>query len=305
MHHSNRRAFLQTSAGLIVLAIAGGSFDIKKKMPLLSFSTLGCPDWPFQQIIDFAVANNFKGIEVRGIKRELELTKCKEFNSVENIAATNKLMAEKGLQFVDLGSSAAMHHSEPAERQKNLDEAKRFIDLAQQLKCSYIRVFPNNLPKDKDRNATIELIIQGLIELGNYAGGKNVKVLLESHDELVYTADLQHIMQSAGNSNIGLVWDIVNMWSVTKEPPAKVYGTLKKYIYHTHIKDATIVDGKKQYTLLGNGQMPIFEAIDILYKDGYKGYYSFEWEKLWHPEIGEPEIAIAHYSKVMREHFQR
>ena len=158
MHPINRKQFLQTSAGLLIMAIAGSAFDLKRKMPLLSFSTLGCPDWPFQQIIDFAAANNFKGIEIRGIQRELELTKCKEFNSAENIAATNKLMAEKGLQFVDLGSSAAMHHNDPAERQKNLDEAKRFIDLAQQIKCPYIRVFPNNLPKDKDRNATIDLL---------------------------------------------------------------------------------------------------------------------------------------------------
>ena len=304
MHHSNRKDFLQTSAVLLAMAITGSSFDFKKKMPLLSFSTLGCPDWTFQQIVDFAVENKFNGIEVRGIQRELELTKCKEFNSVANILATNNLMAEKGLQFVDLGSSAAMHHSETAERQKNLDEAKRFIDLAQQLKCPNIRVFPNNLPKDKDRNATIDLIIQGLVELGNYAKGSDVRVLLESHGELVYAADLQKIMQSAGNNNVGMVWDIVNMWSVTKEPPADVYATLKKYIYHTHIKDARIVDGKDQYTLMGKGETPIFEAIDILYSGGYNGYYSFEWEKLWHPEIDAPEIAIANYSKVMQEHFQ-
>ena len=303
MHPINRKQFLQTSAGLLIMAIAGSAFDLKRKMPLLSFSTLGCPDWPFQQIIDFAAANNFKGIEIRGIQRELELTKCKEFNSAENIAATNKLMAEKGLQFVDLGSSAAMHHSDPAERQKNLDEAKRFIDLAQQIKCPCIRVFPNNLPKDKDRNATIDFIILGLVELGNYANGKGVKVLLESHGELVYTADLQHIMQSASNNNVGMVWDIVNMWSVTKEPPAQVHAALKKYIYHTHIKDLKVIDGKEHYTFLGTGETPIFEAIDILYNGGYKGYYSFEWEKLWHPEIEDPEKAIAHYAKVMKEHF--
>lgn len=304
MHPVNRKQFLQTTAGLLTMAIAGSSFDLKRKMPLLSFSTLGCPDWSFQQIIDFAAANNFKGIEIRGIQRELELTKSKEFNSAENIAATNKLMAEKGLQFVDLGSSAAMHHSDPVERQKNLDEAKRFIDLAQQIKCPYIRVFPNNLPKDKDRNATIDLIIQGLVELGNYANGKGVKVLLESHGELVYTTDLQHIMQSASNNNVGMVWDIVNMWSVTKEQPAQVYAALKKYIYHTHIKDLKMIDGKEHYTFLGTGETPIFEAIDILYNGRYKGYYSFEWEKLWHPEIDAPEVAIAHYSNVMKEHFK-
>jgi hypothetical protein len=51
------------------------------------------------------------------------------------------------------------------------------------------------------------------------------------------------------------------------------------------------------------GEVPIFEAIDLLAKGGYKGYYSFEWEKLWHPELEAPELAIADYAKVMAEHF--
>jgi hypothetical protein len=38
---------------------------------------------------------------------------------------------------------------------------------------------------------------------------------------------------------------------------------------------------------------------------GYKGYYSFEWEKLWHPEIADPEIALADYSKVMKAYFKK
>ena len=56
---------------------------------------------------------------------------------------------------------------------------------------------------------------------------------------------------------------------------------------------------------MGKGEVPIFQAIDILYKGGYKGYYSFEWEKLWHPEIDEPEIALADYPKTMKQHFKK
>jgi sugar phosphate isomerase/epimerase len=104
---------------------------------------------------------------------------------------------------------------------------------------------------------------------------------------------------------VGLVWDIVNMWSVTKEAPSAVYGVLKKFIRHTHIKDLNLVNGKEQYTLLGKGESPIFEGVDTLRKDGYKGYYSFEWEKLWHPELPEPEIALAAYPKTMKEHFKK
>jgi sugar phosphate isomerase/epimerase len=206
---------------------------------------------------------------------------------------------------VNLGASSAMHHSDAAERQKNMDEAKRFIDLASELQCPYIRVFPNSFPKDEDRNATIDRITKGLLELGDYAKNTNVTILMESHGEVVWSKDLERITTGAAHPHVGLVWDIVNMWSVTKEAPSAVYGVLKKFIRHTHIKDLNLANGKEQYTLLGKGESPIFEGIDTLRKDGYKGYYSFEWEKLWHPELPEPEIALATYPKTMKEHFKK
>ena len=304
MSHSTRREFIQTSAVLLATIVTGTSFDIKKHKPLLSFSTLGCPDWTFQQIVDFALQHGYKGIEIRGIRRQLDLTKCNEFDNPQNRSATVALMKEKGLQFVGLGSSATLHFAEGLEREKNLEEARRFIDLAQQINCPYIRVFPNNFPKDQDRDATIDLIIKGLLELGDYAKGSNVSVLMETHGDLVKLEDLEVIMRSAGHTHVGLVWDVSNMWTVTKEPIVEVYKKLKKYIRHIHVKDAKLADGKLQYKLLGQGEVPVFEAINALSKGGYKGYYSFEWEKLWHPEIEDPEIALAHYPKAMKQHFK-
>jgi sugar phosphate isomerase/epimerase len=304
MKYSSRKEFLQTSAVLLATALTGTSFDIKKNKPLLAFSTLGCPDWTIQQIADFAMQHGYKGIEVRGLQREMDLTKANAFSNAENIEATGKLMKEKGLQFVNLGSSATLHFPDGAEREKHLDEGRRFIDLAQRINCPYVRVFPNNFPKDQDRTETMDLIVKGLLTLGDYAKEKKVSVLMETHGDLVKSEDLEKIMQSAMHTNVGLVWDASNMWTVTKEPPGEVYQKLKKYIRHTHIKDAKLVDGKPQYTLLGQGEVPIFEAINALSKGGYKGYYSFEWEKLWHPEIAEPEIALADYPKVMKQHFK-
>ena len=295
---------MKTTAGFLAVAATSGSvFDFKKEKLKLSFSTLGCPDWEFEKITRFAGANGYTGLEIRGIQRQMDLTKCKEFGD-ENISASLRLMKDAGLAFVNLGSSAEMHHSDEAERRKQMEEAKRFIDLAQKLNCPYIRVFPNKLPKE-NREGTIDLIVKGLAEAGDHANGTNVTVLMETHGEVVESAVLKQIMEATNHPKVGLVWDVTNMWTVTKEPPAQVYDALKKYIHHTHIKDATLSDKGPQYKLMGKGEVPIFEAIDILDKDGYKGYYSFEWEKLWHPEIDEPEVALADYPKAMMQHFRK
>ncbi len=266
------------------------------KKPLLSFSTLGCPAWSFDKIIQCAVDNGYQGLEIRGILGELNLPKIPMF-SPENLASTRRQVADAGLKIINLGSSANMHFIEANKRKTNLEEAKKFIELAQGLNCPFIRVFPNDLPKDQDEAKTIDAMIQSLRELGDFSQGSGVRVLLESHGKVIQSDMLLHIMQSVNHPQVGLVWDFFNMWSITKEAPATVYKSLQKYILHTHIKDANLQESGEEYTLIGQGNAPLKEALHALKKGGYEGYYSFEWEKLWHPEIQDPSIAIPHYAK--------
>ncbi len=300
-----RRNFLKVSGGMMLIPAAGGTTVLKAAVPRLSFSTLGCPDWSFDKIIEFGSKHGYQGIEIRGIQRELDLTKSPAFNSPAAIAESRKKANDHSLKFVGLGSSAALHHKETAERKKALDEAKRFIELAHALGCGSVRVFPNNLPAGVPKEETLQLISAGLTELGAVAKGSGVKVLMETHGDLIYAQDIAKVMTAAGNQdNIGLVWDISNMWSVTKESPTMVYGLIKKWILHIHLKDLKNVNGKDQYTLFGDGEVPAFEAIDLLAKNRYPGFYSFEWEKMWHPEIAEPEIALADFPEKMKAHFK-
>ena len=54
MNPYSRRQFLQTSSVFVAGTLVAPSFSLKKDKPLLSFSTLGCPDWSFDQIVNFA-----------------------------------------------------------------------------------------------------------------------------------------------------------------------------------------------------------------------------------------------------------
>ena len=303
MQNITRKDFIKTSAGLMGAAFMPLPIDFTKRKPLLSFSTLGCPDWTYDTIINFAAANGYAGVEIRCLQRELDLTKCKEFNSDQHIQASLQAAKNKGIKIIALGSSANLHHQPGEERTKNLDEAKKFIDLAKKLHCSYVRVFPNNLPTEVDRDVSIGLIADGLNELGNYAKGSNVYVLMETHGDVVWIEDIKKVMQKVHATNTGLVWDIHNMWSVTKESPINTYKALKKYIRHVHVKDSKNENGVEKYMVPGKGDSPVLTGIDMLHRGGYKGYYSLEWEKMWHAELEEPEIIFPEYAKVMNAVF--
>ncbi len=299
----NRRTFLNTTAKATALAFSARFPAPALTKPLLSFSTLGCPRWSLDQILTCAVTNGYKGLELRGLQGELDLPKCPEFSTPERIKNTRKTVEDKGVRIINLGASTQLHHADTTKRREQLDHAKRFIDLAAGLNCPYVRVFPNDLPKDQDRQQTLDLIIGGLVELGTFAGNGPVSILLESHGKVIESALLNQIMTAANRPNVGLIWDVVNMWSVTKEPPAEVYRVLKPHIRHVHLKDANVSGDKLQYTLLGDGEAPLTDAIGTLRKGGYAGYYSFEWEKLWHPELPDPEVAIPHFAKAVQRYF--
>jgi sugar phosphate isomerase/epimerase len=299
----NRRDFLKNSS----LAAAGMVFvnsamAKKEYNPHLSFSTLGCPKWSLTQIVNAAVEYGYEGIEIRGIQNDLDITKGPDFGSSKSIDASIKVLKDKHLKVVSLDTSTNLHYSDAAKRKSNLDEAKSHIDLAQKLNCPYIRVFPDKLPKDQDRNATIELIISGLKELGEYAKGTNVSVLMETHGDVVKSDDHLYIMKNAGGPHVGLIWDI-GVWTMTHEPPSLFYGKLKQFIKHTHFHDVKVVNGMHQLVLTGKGELPLKEVIKLLEKDNYQGFYSFEWEKRWLPDVEEPEIAFPQYVKEIKTYF--
>ncbi|WP_430896279.1 MULTISPECIES: sugar phosphate isomerase/epimerase family protein [unclassified Paraflavitalea] len=301
----NRRHFLAASATLAASPLMARIPFQSEYKPRLGFSTLGCPDWTLDQSIEFAAANGYQGIELRGIQRELDLTKRPEFFSKKEINEVRAKMRAKKLRFTNLGSSATLHFPKGDIRDKNIDEGKRFILLAEQLGCPNIRVFPNNFLKEQTKEQTLQLIADGLNELGEFGMEHGVFVLIETHGDLVYLKDLEWLMKQAKHPNIGLVWDCCNMWTITKEPPMQVYQSLKKYIFHTHIKDALLVNGQPKYVYLGKGQVPIFETIDLLVKDQFNGSFSFEWEKMWHPELDGPELAFADYPKAFMAHLNK
>ncbi len=298
----DRRTFVKQSALAASAFLAPPMFPVYKGDKKLCFSTLGCPDWSFDEILSFAAKHKYQGIEVRTIQRELDLTKVPAFMGAA-VKETIRKLKDKNIKLVDLGASAAMHYSDPQTRKKNLDDAKKYIDLAAKLECPYVRVFPNNLPKDKSRQETLDLIVSGLNELATYAKNSPVKVLMETHGDVVYKKDLMYIMENVDGNKVALIWDVLNSWSVTKESPTEIYAGISKYVHHVHLKDGVVKDGKVQYTLFGKGEAPIREAVQLLYKNNFKGFYSFEWEKLWHPEIEAPEVALALYPNEVLSYF--
>jgi sugar phosphate isomerase/epimerase len=56
--------------------------------------------------------------------------------------------------------------------------------------------------------------------------------------------------------------------------------------------------------LTGAGEVPVGRQIAALAKSGYRGVYSFEWEKRWHPEIEAPEVAFPQFAEMATKYLR-
>ena len=268
-----------------------------ERLPI-GFSTLGCPTWDWLKILDFAQQHGFAAVELRGLQGTMDLPSRPEFGDAL-IEQSKKEIASRGLRISCVSSSANMHDTGP-EHEKQLGDARRFIDLASRLGAPYVRVFGNKLIEP--RAVAIDNIAASLHTLGEYAGPKNVTVLLESHGDFTNSALLREILEKAASSHVALLWDAHNTFVDGKEDPAITVRQLAKYIRHTHLKDSRTENGQDHYVLTGTGDVPVKRQVALLVESGYTGYYSFEWEKAWHPDIEEPDIAIADFARVMTKY---
>jgi len=299
----SRRDFVAASAqGAAYLALGrfASTTETKERLPL-AFSTSGCPAWEWPKILEFAESHGFAAIELRGLMGSMDLPSRREF-APESVGQRKKEIAAHGLKIANIGSSSVLHEADPAKRAQQIADAKRFIDLASALGSPYVRVFGNEIKGPKEE--VLARVASGLHELGEYAGPRGVTVIIESHGDFVHSPDLKEVLTRADSPHAALLWDAHHTFADGHEEPEYTVGELGTWIRHTHLKDSVPAGKERKYVLTGRGDVPIQRQVQALRKIGYKGYFCFEWEKAWHPDLEDPEIAFADYAKVVGGYFQ-
>ena len=271
-----------------------------ERLPI-SFSTLGCPKWPWKRVLEQASEMGYAAIELRGIEMKMDLPTLPEFSG-GGLSQSVKDLDALSLKISDLGASARMHEADPKVRQAQMDEGRRFIDLAHKLETPYVRVFGDKVPAGEQKRDVVARVIDGLRTLGEHAKGSGVTVLLETHGDFTDSPTVVELMKGAGMDTVALVWDAHHTFAAGKEAPSATFQALKPWVRHTHLKDSRPEGSEVRYVLTGAGTVPVREQVRLLKAGGYKGYYGFEWEKGWHPEIEEPEVAFPHFVRTIREY---
>jgi sugar phosphate isomerase/epimerase len=270
----------------------------------ISFSTLACPSWSTQTVIEQAHALGYDGIELRFIENSDRLWELPALQG-DGLKETRDRLASAGLVIPCVDTSCFFHYTEESQRRQSLEMGKRMVELADALNAPGIRIFGDRVQPGADLPLTAAWVAEGIHKLAEFARPAGVEVWLESHGNFAPAAATMSVLRAAGSTNCGVIWDPLNAYSEFNEELGEGWRMLAGAVRHVHIKDARRIEGVLpdqlwEPVLLGDGDFPARELVALLRENDYQRFVSFEWEKRWHPQIPDPEIALPHFIKWMR-----
>lgn len=258
----------------------------------LAFMTLGCPTWDLDTICRKGREYGFDGVDFRGLGDQIDITLLPAFTT--GIAATRARLDSAGLAVSCISSSIKV--CDAGQREANLEEARRTIDVARGLGCANVRVFGGGDVATVGREQAAAIGCECVEAILSLDGARELHWLYETHDHWVRAADCRLLLDRIADEAFGALWDMGHTYRVGGEAPRDTFDAIGARIGYAHIKDAihdlshpqAMADGWR-YVPPGTGELPLAESISILREHGYDGWLQFEHEKRWHPELPEPE----------------
>ncbi len=261
----------------------------------LAFSTLGCPDFSWSEMLAMAKDCGFHGIEVRGMGEGLRNIKGNPF-SKENREATVEKLQKMHLEIPCLSTGCALKYLDKAEETKA--EIKEYIHLANAIGTPYLRILADRNAQ-ADGEVDDDAILPILSELVSYAENYDVTLLVETNGVYADTKRLANLLNSVASDNVGALWDVHHPYRFMNESPEETVQNLGAYIKYIHVKDSVMEDGKPSYRMMGEGDLPLDAAMFSLRSINYEGYVSLEWLKSYAPHLNDAGIVFPHYINFM------
>ena len=269
----------------------------------IALMTLGCPKWNLETICARGREYGFDGVDFRGYLDEIDVTKLPLFTT--QVAEARKRLDDAGLAVSGISSSITLCRADAYT--KNLEEARRTIDVSRNLGSSNVRVYGGGDLKNATHAQLAEVGLDCMRAILELDGASEMHWLFETHDNWIKASDCKLLLDKIDNPAFGALWDMGHTSRVGGETPEQSYAAIGPRIGYTHVKDAVYdpkhrqaMDDGWHYVLPGEGQLPLAEAIRLLQDRSYDGWILFEQEKRWHPNLAEPEVAFPTFVKWVR-----
>jgi sugar phosphate isomerase/epimerase len=267
----------------------------------LTFSTLACPEWSREEVIEQAKAMGYDGLEWRGGPQghvPFSMT-------AEERRELKRQVAEAGLVSLAVTAYSSFVSESASERRANVESLNRSSDLAAEIGATFVRAFLGEVSEGQPVDEALQQTIADcLTETASYAQSVGVTIAVEPHDSFVRSESVLPILNKAPHPALEVIWDVGNTFGAGEEAEESI-ALLGRRLAYVQVKDGTGRGNNWTLGPVGQGQVQLKRIIEMLLGAGYKGAFSVEWERAWHPELDPAAVALPEALRVMRGFISR
>jgi L-ribulose-5-phosphate 3-epimerase len=182
-----------------------------------------------------------------------------------------RLAYRNRVEIYSIGTRVRLAQPTPDLQEKELGELRKWVDVAQKIGATHVRVFSGPVPKGATLEQAIGFAAETLKRGAEYAGARGIVLGLEDDGGITdYARETIEIVKRADSPWAGMNLDTGNF------RPPKVYEQIEMSIPHavsTHVKTEVALDDGK--TRAAADWDRIFQ---MFAKQGFRGYMGLEYE---------------------------
>ena len=164
------------------------------------------------------------------------------------------------VRLLSLGTACEFHSTDQTVVRKNIEETKKFVELAHDVGALGVKVRPNGIPDEVPESRTLDQIGRSLRACGLHAQGYGVEIWLEVHGPKSNDpARVRKMMELADHPMVGICWNS-NPEDVVEGSVAKSFELMKPWLRNVHIRE------------LWRRDYPWRELFGLLRQVGYSRY---------------------------------
>jgi sugar phosphate isomerase/epimerase len=245
-------------------------------------------NWDIETIIKNCAKTGFEGAELRtthkhGVEPSI---------SSSRRAEVKKRFADSGVRLVSLGTTCEYQSPDAAAVEKNIEETRRWCELAQDLGCLGVKVRPNGFPRGIAHEQTLEQIGRALAKCGDVAREYGVEIWMEVHGEgTQIPVNAHQILSVANHPLVGACWNS-NPTDVESGSVRNGFELLKPWIRSCHINnlDDKAYPWHELFALLRSINFDRYTFAEVAEPSceplRFMSYYHAVWD--YHAGLGRP-----------------
>ncbi len=189
--------------------------------------------------------------------------------SNEFLASLRKTAFKNGVQIYNAGVRVQLSQPTPELQDAQVENIKKWVDVADRIGASHMRVFGGPIPKGASEEQAVAWAVEVLKRGAEYAGSKGITIGVEDDAGLTITAEPTiEIVKRTASPWVGINADSGNL----RFDGYDKFEMLLPYATSVHLKTLiSTKDGKKESADWNR-------LLAMVGKSGYKGYIGLEYE---------------------------